>query len=95
MPRGEKKLLPLPRGCKLSNMASHRQTGTLTELLREALLAAPSLNAIEKATGVKRQTLAMFMRGEQLSIHLVSADALAKHFGIICTMPTTPKKKGK
>jgi hypothetical protein len=71
-----------------------RVTGTMTELLRAALLTAPSLNAIEKATGVKRQTLALFMRGEQTSIHLASADALAEHFGITCTMPASRKRKG-
>ncbi len=72
-----------------------RTTGTMTELLRAALLAAPSLNAIEKATGVRRQTLAWFMRGEQVSIHLASADALADYFGIVCTMRAAPKPKPK
>jgi hypothetical protein len=69
-------------------------TGTMTELLRAALLEAPSLNAIEKATGVRRQTLAAFMRGEQVSIHLASADALAEYFGIVCTHRAKPKRKG-
>jgi hypothetical protein len=69
-------------------------TGTMTDLLRACLLAAPSLNAIEKATGVRRQTMAAFMRGEQVSIHLASADALATYFGIRCAGPTKPKKKG-
>jgi hypothetical protein len=73
---------------------SQKMTGTMTELLRAALLDAPSLNAIEKATGVKRQTLAAFMRGEQISIHLASADALAEYFGIVCTRPAKPKRKG-
>lgn len=71
-----------------------RTTGTMTELLRAALLAAPSLNAIEKATGVRRQTMASFMRGEHTSIHLASADALATYFGIVCTHPTQPKRMG-
>ena len=69
-------------------------TGTMTELLRAALLEAPSLNAIQKATGVRRHTLAAFMRGEQVSIHLASADALAEYFGVVCTMPPKPKGKG-
>ena len=75
---------------------ARKTTGTMTELLRAALLEAPSLNAIEKATGVRRQTLASFMRAEQTSIHLASADALATYFGIVCTMPakTTGKRKG-
>jgi len=73
---------------------SRKTTGTMTELLRASLLDAPSLNAIQKATGVKRQTLAMFMRGEQVSIHLASADALARYFGIVCSRPAKTKKKG-
>lgn len=81
--------------CKVSDMARTRPTtGTMTELLRAALLAAPSLNAIEKATGVRRQTMAAFMRGEQVSIHLASADALAAYFGIVCTHPKQSKGKG-
>jgi len=57
------------------------KTGTLTALLREALLDCESWNAVEKATGVKRQSLAKFARGEQ-SMHLSAAEKLAKHFGI-------------
>lgn len=89
----EKTLQPTGTTCKLSDMA-RETTGTMTELLRAALLAAPSLNAIQKATGVRRQTLASFMRGEQVSIHLASADALAEYFGVVCTMPAMPKRKG-
>lgn len=88
-----KTLHPADKVCKLSYMA-RKTTGTMTELLRAALLEAPSLNAIQKATGVTRQTLASFMRGEQVSIHLASADALAEHFGIVCTRPAKPKGKG-
>ena len=73
---------------------SRMTTGTMTELLRAALLEAPSLNAIQKATGVRRQTLASFMRGEQVSIHLASADALADYFGIECRRATKPKLEG-
>jgi hypothetical protein len=88
-----KDLPPADRVCKVNDM-TRKTTGTMTELLRAALLEAPSLNAIEKATGVRRQTLASFMRGEQVSIHLASADALAAYFGIVCTMPVKPKRKG-
>ena len=84
---------PADKVCKVSYMA-RKTTGSMTELLRAALLEAPSLNAVEKATGVKRQSLAAFMRGEQVSIHLASADALADYFGIVCTIPTKPKGKG-
>jgi len=86
-------LHPADRVCKVNDMA-RITTGTMTELLRAALFEAPSLNAIEKATGVRRQTLASFMRGEQVSIHLASADTLADYFGIVCTMPAKPKRKG-
>jgi hypothetical protein len=72
---------------------ARKTTGTMTELLRAALLASPSLNAIEKATGVRRQTLASFMRAEQVSIHLASADRLAEHFGIVCSRPERAKRK--
>jgi uncharacterized protein (DUF2126 family) len=88
-----KTLHPADKVCKVSYMA-RKTTGTMTELLRAALLEAPSLNAIQKATGVTRQTLAAFMRGEQVSIHLASADALADYFGIVCTMSAKPKRKG-
>jgi hypothetical protein len=86
-------LHPTDRACNLSYMA-RKTTGTMTELLRAALLEAPSLNAVEKATGVKRQSLAAFMRGEQVSIHLAAADALAEYFGIVCTASPKPKRKG-
>ncbi len=87
-------LHPADKACKVNDMA-RKTIGTMTELLRDALLEAPSLNAIEKATGVRRQTLASFMRGEQVSIHLASADALAEYFGIVCTRPAKPKRKGE
>ena len=50
---------------------------------------AESLAAIERAIGVKRQSLAKFMRGEQ-SLRLESADKLAAHFGL-----EVVKRKGK
>ena len=53
----------------------------MTELLRKALNECTSWNAVQHATGVKRQSLAKFARGEQ-SLLLDAADALAKHFGI-------------
>lgn len=53
----------------------------MTELLREAINNAPTLLGVEQATGVKRQSLAKFMRGEQ-SLRLDIADTLAAYFGI-------------
>jgi hypothetical protein len=87
-------LPPAGVACKVEDMAARKTTGTMTELLRAALLDAPSLNAIQKATGVRRQTLASFMRAEQVSIHLASADALAEYFGIVCMHPTNHKRRG-
>ncbi|HOD52570.1 MAG TPA: helix-turn-helix transcriptional regulator [Candidatus Hydrogenedentes bacterium] len=57
--------------------------GNMSEMLREALEAAPSLRAVERATGVKRQSLAKFMRQEQ-SLRLDMADRVAEYFGIVC-----------
>lgn len=54
---------------------------TMTKLLREALKECESLNSVQRATGVKRQALAKFMRGEQ-TIYLELADRLAEHFGL-------------
>ncbi len=56
----------------------------MTELLREALADAESFRAIERATGVKRQSLMKFVRNEQ-SLRLDMADRLAEYFGITCT----------
>lgn len=58
-----------------------KKTGTMTELLREALAKAESLRAVERATGVKRQSLMKFVRCEQ-TLRLDAADKLAEHFGI-------------
>ena len=58
----------------------------MTELLRKALLDSDeSLVVIQEKTGVKRQSLAKFMRREQ-GLHLSAADALAAYFGIECRM---------
>jgi plasmid maintenance system antidote protein VapI len=55
---------------------------TMSELLREALADTDSLRAVERATGVKRQSMMKFIRGEQ-SLRLDLADTLAAHFGIV------------
>lgn len=55
----------------------------MTDLLREALAKAESLRAVERATGVKRQSMMKFVRGEQ-SLRLDKADSLAEYFGIEC-----------
>ncbi len=58
-----------------------KKSRTMTELLRTALAEAESLRAVERATGLKRQSLAKFRRGET-SLRLDLADKLAEHFGI-------------
>lgn len=55
---------------------------TMTELLREALTEADSLLSVDRATGVKRQSMAKFLRGEQ-SLRLDMADKLADYFGLV------------
>ena len=53
----------------------------MTELLRQALNQTKSFKAIERDTGVLRQSLMKFARGEQ-SLRLDKADILAEYFGI-------------
>ncbi len=53
----------------------------LSELLRAELNEAESLAAVERATGIKRQSLATFLRRES-TLRLDAADKLAAHFGI-------------
>lgn len=66
-------------------MNTRKRDATLTELLRDALGKAESLRPIQAATGVKRQSMAKFARGEQ-SLRLDMADKLADYFGIRCQM---------
>ena len=53
----------------------------MTELLRQALNQAESFKGVERDTGVFRQALIKFARGEQ-SLRLDKADILAEYFGI-------------
>jgi plasmid maintenance system antidote protein VapI len=62
-------------------MGKRKSVPTMTELLRAALAEVPSLRAVERATGVLRQSLMKFVRGEQ-TLRLDAADRLAEHFGI-------------
>ena len=63
-------------------MATPKTTSTMTDLLRKALTEAESLRAVERDTGVKRQSMMKFLRGEQ-SLRLDLADKLAAHFEIV------------
>jgi plasmid maintenance system antidote protein VapI len=62
-------------------MTARRGKATMTDLLRKAVAESKSFRAIQTATGVKRQSLMKFVRGEQ-SLRLDMADKLAEHFGI-------------
>ena len=66
-----------------------RESQPLTAVVRKAILkSGESFNALEARTGVKRQSLMKFVRGEQ-SLRLDMADKLAVYFGI------TAKRRGK
>jgi hypothetical protein len=73
--------------------ARGRLEDTMSTLLRAALKAQTSLNAVEKATGVKRQSLSLFVQGEQVSLRLPAVEKLAEYFEIKCSMPVTKSIK--
>lgn len=54
---------------------------TLTAILRRELPKMGSLNSIQRRSGVKRQSLAKFLRGERF-LRLDTADKLAEFVGI-------------
>ena len=63
---------------------------TMTEALRQALGESEiSFLALERETGIKRQSLMKFARGEQ-SLRLDIADRLAEFFGL-----TVVKRKAR
>lgn len=71
-------------------MSKVKHNPTMTDLLKKAILAAESFRSVERATGVKRQSLMKFVAGEQ-SLRLDMADRLAAYFGIECR-PTRQTK---
>ncbi len=76
-------LTTLRKGCNNYHMEKREWGSDMTSMLRQALSEADSLQAIERATGVKRQSMMRFLRGDQ-SLRLDLADKLASHFGITC-----------
>ena len=67
--------------CSISYMAA-RKKPTMTEALRRAIAeSGESFKGLERKTGLTRQSLMKFARGEQ-SLHLDLADKLAAYFGI-------------
>lgn len=72
--------------CKNYYMPRRRkQAVTMSKRIREALNDSPlSFKALEKETGVLRQTLMRFARSEA-SLRLDKADKLAEYFGLELT----------
>jgi len=62
-------------------MKRDSQKSTLTDLLRQGIAASPSLLGLEHATGIKRQSLATFLRGDSMP-RLDTVEKLMEHFGI-------------
>ena len=56
-------------------------TEPLRRAIKQAISAGQTFLSLEKATGVKRQSLMKFVRCEQ-SLRLDVADRLATHFGL-------------
>ncbi len=62
-----------------------KPTSNLTSALRNAVAnTEANFYELERQTGVKRQSLMKFVRGEQ-SLRLDMADRLAKYFGLELT----------
>ena len=70
-----------------------KKLDTITETLRQTIAeSGMSFKGLETATGVKRQSLMKFARGEQ-SLRLDIADKLAEYFGL--ELQQTKKRKAK
>ena len=67
----------------------------ITDVLKQAIedSGLPFIE-LERQTGVLRQSLMKFARGET-TIHLDSADKLAEFFGLELEPAAKPKRKGK
>ena len=64
------------------SQGTRTEKSPLTEGLRDAIAkSGMAYHAIERATGVKRQSIMYFMRGEQ-SLRLNIADRRAVYFGL-------------
>ena len=71
-------------------MSKQHMKGSMAELLQIALSEVESLREVERATGIKHQSISMFMRGKT-SLRLDLADRLAEYCGIVVTFDA---KKG-
>ena len=62
-------------------MSKKRPIPTMTDSLRRAIAeSGMNFKALERATGVKRQSLMKFVRGQSLRLDI--ADKLAVYFGL-------------
>ncbi len=78
--------------CNTCYMSQRRPSEPFTHALKHAIAeSGMSFKAIERESGVKRQSLMRFMRGEQ-SLRLDMADKLAVHFGIEIRPPKRRKR---
>ncbi len=67
----------------------------MTEALKSAIESCGlSFKALERETGVTRQSLMAFMKGER-TLRLDIADRVANYFGLIVGPEPKPKQKGK
>ena len=67
----------------------------MTEALKRAIESSGlNFKALERETGVTRQSLMAFMKGER-SIRLDMADRVANYFGLTVGQASKPKRKGK
>jgi plasmid maintenance system antidote protein VapI len=67
----------------IATMPRAKTTGTMTELLRDALTEADSLRGVARATGLNHASLVRFVNGER-SLRLDLADRLGTYLGIEC-----------
>ncbi len=87
-----KKALDFAKGKCNNSYTMTEGERTMTAALKKAIAESGlPLQRIEKLTGVKRQSLMKFIRGEQ-SLRLDLADKLAEHFGIECRQT---RRKGR
>ena len=67
----------------------------LTDVLRDTIAqSGTTFRELERATGVKRQSLMKFVRGEQ-TLRLDMADKLAAYFGLNLTLAGKTNRKSK
>lgn len=69
-----------------------RKPLSLTNLLRQELAAAPSVNAIAKAIGVTQPSLCRFLNGDADYLTFETASRLLDYFGYVVAKPAAPSR---